>query len=96
MVKGQERKESTFVQELFTGFELVKVVAVNPTRRELDNILNITDRDKEAGEIEYVGETKEGDDKVRLCFVLQKQDGGIAYHNITVINKVRLNKDETK
>ncbi|MEI6186926.1 MAG: hypothetical protein WCP46_00290 [Alphaproteobacteria bacterium] len=96
MIKGQERKESTFVQELFTGFELVKVIAVNPTRKELDSILDITDREKEADEIDYVGETKDGDARVRLCFVLEKQDGSIAYHNISLIDKVRLNKDETK
>jgi hypothetical protein len=96
MVKGQERKESVFTQELFTGFELVKVIAVNPTRKELDSILNITDRDKTPDELEYVGKTKEGENRVRLCFVLQKQDGGIAYHNVSIIDKVRLNKDETK
>ena len=51
----QEKKETSISeQKLFTGFDFVKVVAVNPDRTALDKLLGITDREEPGKEIEYV------------------------------------------
>ena len=95
-VKGKLKSE--FEQELFTGWGLVEVVAINPSRSELDKLLGISERDEEAKEIEYLGENKETDKKqVRLNFVLkEKESGRIFYHNIYIIDDFKGNKDGTK
>lgn len=93
----QEKKETSVTeQELVTGFDLVKVVAINPDRAALDKILGITDRTEPGKEIEYTGEDADGNNKVRLSFVLQKSNGDFSFQNFTLVDKVRTNKEGNK
>jgi hypothetical protein len=93
---GKKREQSDFVKELFVGFTTVKVVAVNPTRDELNKLLGRegTSEDKE---IVYTGNDQEGNDRIRLTFWLQDtKTDKFFVHSFNLTNKERKNKDGDK
>lgn len=92
MVKGTTREVGNYEKSYFTGLGKVSLVAACPTRSQLNKLLNKEDSDDDK-EIEYAGEDKEGNRKVRLVFWLYCE--AIATHvpySINLIDKVRLNK----
>lgn len=95
-VQGKQKKVQEFTKELFVGFTTVKVVAVNPNREELNKILGKEDSPEDKP-ITYLGGDQEGNDRMRILFVLKddKNDKNF-YYSFNLTNKVRKNKDENK
>lgn len=96
MVKGNQRKESNSEVTKYVGFTSVEVRAINPTRKELNLLLNKEDTDEDK-EIEYLGEDKEGNKRLRLSFWLYSEalDKYFPY-SFNITDKVRKSKDEVK
>lgn len=95
-VKGKQREQKEFVKELFVGFTQVKVVAVNPSREELNTLLERegTPEDKD---IVYMGNDDEGNDRLRMAFWLRDvKTGKLFVHSFNITNKERKNKDGDK
>lgn len=65
--KGNETKESTGSFKKYEGFGISKVLAVNPTKKELEKILGR----EIANEPTYVDKDANGVDRVKLSFVMQ-------------------------
>lgn len=95
-VKGKQREQKDFVKELFVGFTTVKVVAVNPNRKELNQLLGKEDSPEDK-DIVYLGNDQEGNERLRLAFWLKddKADKMFVY-SFNVTNKERKNKDGDK
>jgi hypothetical protein len=96
--KGTETKE-TSEKVLFTGIAPLKVLAVNPTKKELETIYG-RDIDKEP---EYLSVSETGVKKIRLDFIVQTVAGklGCDIESISKVsyfleNRPRYNKDESK
>jgi hypothetical protein len=72
-----------------------KVVKINPTKEELEELLNTKfEGDKE---IEYLGETEEGETKLSLSFWLQDVETQQVFNlRFFLVDKERENKDKTK
>lgn len=72
MIEGKQKQDTLTEKKFYTGFTSVRVAAINPTRSELNKLL-----DKEPGEDEkefnYVDQDKEGNDRVRLTFWLKDE-----------------------
>lgn len=95
-VKGKQKTQTEFTKELFVGFTAVKVIAVNPTREELNKILGKEDSPEDKP-ITYAGNDQEGNDRMRILFVLQdEKTDKIFFHSFNLTNKVRKNKDGDK
>lgn len=96
VVKGKQRESKEFTKELFTGFTVVKVVAVNPTKEELNNLIG-KEGHPDDKEILYLGEDKDNNKRLRLAFWLQDIKSKKLYvHSFSITNKERRNKDNTK
>ena len=52
MIKGTQKTETTFEKKFYTGFGEFEIVAICPTRAQLDKILGITEREEEPKEID--------------------------------------------
>lgn len=95
-VKGKQREQKEFAKELHVGFTTVKVVSVNPTREELNELLGKESSDEDK-EIVYTGSDNEGNDRVRLAFWLQDVNSGKLFcYSFNLTNKERKNKDGDK
>lgn len=86
----------------YIGFTQVKVIAVNPTRSELNRILGKEDSEDDKP-IEYVGEDKEHNTRVRLSFWLQEdkkldadEKAKLFVYSFNITDKARISKDELK
>lgn len=92
MIQGKARTQTTGTNEKYVGFINGRIVAVNPTRQELNKLLG-----KEDGEddkvIDYVGTDKEGNTRVRIVFWLYdtKLDKYFA-HSFNITDKPSINK----
>lgn len=95
-VKGKQ-KEQRDSKELFVGFTTVKVVAVNPSREQLNKLLGKEDSPDDEP-IKYLGTEKEsGVDRVRLAFWLKDdKNDKLFVHSFNLTNKERKNKDGDK
>ena len=95
-VKGKQKEQKEFVKELFVGFTTVKVIAVNPSRSELNKLIGKEDSPEDK-DIVYSGTDQEGNDRLRLAFWLkdEKNDRMFVY-SFNLTNKVRKNKDGDK
>lgn len=95
-VKGKQKEQKEFAKELFVGFTSVKVVAVNPTRDEVNKLIGKESSDEDK-ELTYLGNDLEGNDRLRLAFWLQDMKTSKLYvHSFNLTNKDRKNKDGTK
>jgi len=95
-VKGKQKEQKEFVKELFVGFTSVKVVAVNPNRKELNELIGkeSTPEDKD---IVYMGTDQEGNERLRLAFWLKDDASNKLFvHSFNLTNKERKNKDGDK
>lgn len=93
-IKGPRREEREF--EKFVGFFKATVVAINPDREELNVLFGKEDKPEDKP-IEYVGTDNDGNDKVRISFWLKDVKSGKLFpHNITIINKERLDQKGIK
>lgn len=95
-VKGKQREQTEFKKELFVGFTSVRVVAVNPSRDELNKLLG-KEADPKAEEIKYLSTDDGGNDRLRMAFWLHDElrDKYFVY-SFNLTNKERQNKDKTK
>lgn len=96
-VKGKQRTEQTeFKKELFVGFTSVKVVAINPTRDELNKMLG-KERGEKDEEIKYMSEDQEGNERLRLTFWLHDEERNKYFvHSFNLTDRERTNKDKEK
>ena len=95
-VQGKQKKVQEFTKELFVGFTSVKVVGINPTREELNKILGKEDTPEDKA-ITYLGSDQEGNDRLRILFVLKDTETDKTFfHSFNLTNKVRKNKDGDK
>lgn len=95
MVKGTQRAERTEASK-YVGFTTVQVKAINPTRSELNKLLDKEDSDEDKP-LEYLGEDKDGNKRLRLVFWLHdaKLDKYFPY-SFNLTDKERQNKNEDK
>lgn len=95
-IKGKAKtKKADYVRELFVGFAQVKVVAINPTRAEMNELLGI-DSDEEREEFKYL-DTVDGKDRLRLSFWLYDDVSNKYFiQTVNLINEDRISKDGKK
>ncbi len=75
------------------GFAQFNVVAVNPSRDELNKLLGKENKEDDK-EIEYLSEDDDGNKRVRLTFWLKDpKTDKLDTHSILLTNKERTNKD---
>ncbi len=94
-VKGKQKEQTEFKNKQFVGFTSVKVVAVNPDREELNKILGKEDGPDDKP-ITYAGKDPDGNDRMRMLFVLKDKDNNTFFHSFNLTNKVRKNKEGDK
>lgn len=90
MIGGNKRENDI---RKSVGFFEGKVIAVNPTREELEDLFGTTlDKD-----IEYTGEDGDGNTRLKLNFRIQDVKTKKIFNlSFLLTDKNRLNKDETK
>jgi len=95
-VQGKQKEQKEFVKELFVGFTTVKVIAVNPTREELNKLLNKDDSEDDK-EIVYMGSDAEGNNRLRLTFWLKSiETGKLFVYSFNLTDKERKSKNGDK
>ncbi len=95
-VKGKQKEQKEFSKELSVGLTAVKVIAINPTREELNKILGKEDSPEDKS-ITYAGSDQEGHDRMRILFVLKDdKNDKIFFHSFNLTDKVRKNKEGDK
>lgn len=93
-VKGKQREQK--LNEKFVGFASVKVVAINPTRAELNKMLGKQDNEDDK-EFVYLTQDQDGNDRLRMSFWLYNEKNGKYFvHSFNITNKERQNKEKTK
>lgn len=94
-VKGSARKETT-PSEKYVGFFEGKVIAVNPSREEYEEILGI-ELSEDSKATEYLGESKNLNPYLRVDIWMEvpkiEKNQKVQFY---LEDKVRMNKDETK
>jgi len=98
MITGEQRQEVVTKDrnKKFVGFTPVEVVAVNPTRAELNKLLGKEDSDTDK-DIIYKTEDAEGNDKIKLTFWLYASSiDKYQSYSFSLTNKVRVSKDGLK
>ena len=89
-------KTKVFESKFYVGFAELKVVAINPSREELNKLLDKEDEDTDK-EIEYLSKDNEGNERVRLSVWFEDvKTGNLFPHSILITDKVKLNKDGNK
>ncbi len=95
-VTGKQKKVQEFTNKQFVGFTSVKVIAVNPSREELNKILGKEDTPEDKP-ITYAGTDQEGHERMRMLFVLRDdKNDHLFFHSFNLTNKIRKNKDGDK
>lgn len=96
MIKGNQKEEST-ERKLYTGFTTVKVAAINPTRAELNKLLDREGNDTEQ-EFVYTSTDQDGNERLRMTFWLKDETLENKYwiYSFNITDKVRLSKDGLK
>ena len=95
--KGKTKEKKTdYVKELYVGLASVKVVALNPTRAELNKLLGITEGE-EKEEFKYLDEDKDGNTRLRLAFWLYDEENDkYLVQSINLTDEERISKDGKK
>ena len=96
-VKGKAREQKPdFVKELYTGFAQVRVVAINPTRDELNKLFGKTE-ESEKDELVYLRKDKDGNEYLELTFWLRDEDSDKHFiQSIKLYNEERVSRDGKK
>lgn len=95
-VKGTKREDREFTKELNVGFAEVKVVAINPTRAEMNELFG-KEGTGEKEEFKYLDKTKDGEDRLTLTFWLQDVNTNRFYtQRFWLVAGDRLTKDKKK
>ena len=95
-VKGKQRVAQKDGKQLFVGFTAVKVVAINPNRKELNELIGKEDSPEDK-ELIYMSTDNEGQDRLRLAFWLEDvKTGKLFPYSFNLTNKERKNKDADK
>ena len=96
-VKGKQKEQSNdFVKKLYVGLTTVKVVAVNPSREEVNKLVGKEDSPEDK-EIVYLGEDQEGNARIRLSFWLRDtKSHELFIHSFNLTDKERRNKLNNK
>jgi hypothetical protein len=94
MIKGKEREQLQNTK--WVGFTTVKLMAINPTREQLNKLLGKEDSEDDKP-INYITQDNEGKDRVRLSFWLhdEKRDKYFV-HSFNLTNKERTSRDGVK
>lgn len=97
MIKGNQREDTNTERKLYTGFTTVKVAAINPTRAELNKLLNREGNDTDT-EFVYTSTDQDGNERVRLTFWLKDETMPDKYwiYSFNLTDKVRVSKDGIK
>lgn len=96
MSYGEQRQQTDSELTRFVGFTTVQVRAINPTRDELNKLL---DREPKEGDKEFVyaSEDDEGNKRIRLTFWLYSEDKNKFFpYSFNLTNKEVVSKDGTK
>jgi len=92
MIKGKSSQELS----KFIGLAEVQVKAVNPTRKQINEILEIDDKEDDK-EVEYLSEDQDGNKRVRLSFWLREvKTGRYFVQNIFILDKESVSKAGNK
>jgi hypothetical protein len=96
-IKVKERVAASDVAFVnYVGLEPLRVVAVNPTRAELNALYGKENSDEDK-EIEYVSETESGVDKIRISVYIKGLMSDKLYSKSFFLeDEGRMNKDNTK
>lgn len=90
-VKGEKKQESLEFSKS-VGLAAFKVVAINPTRQQLNKLLNKEAKEDEE-ELEYLGQDNEGIKKVKLTIWLEEERTGKYFsHTLSLIDKIMTSK----
>lgn len=95
-MKGKQREQKEFSKKLFVGLTQVEILAINPTKQELNKLLEKDDQDDDK-QIEYLGQDKDGNARTRLAFWLRDDKSEDLYvYSFNLIDKVRMNEAKDK
>ena len=100
MAFSAKSSSPTTTVKRYTGIAPVKVIAVNPTKAELEKIYNSS----QTTEPEYKAKTAEGIDRIKIDFIVQTDPSHPASKGISINshlifyleNQPRYNRDKTK
>lgn len=98
-IKGKTKEQKKdFVKELYVGLTSVRVVAINPTRAQLNKMLGKVDEgEEEKEEFKYLDEDKDGNQRLRLAFWLYDEENDKYFvQSITLTDEERVSKDGEK
>lgn len=96
MVKANQRESTMTEKKFYTGLATVNLKAINPSRAELNKVLGKED-DEDDTDIVYLGEDKEGHDRIRMSLWLyEKTLDKYFVHSFNIANKLRISKDGFK
>jgi hypothetical protein len=95
-IGGKKRTNDTFEKVLKTGLLEANVIAINPTLEEFKDVLGM-DLKEDSKAAEYLGETKDGNNYLRVDVWLQKVNSDDKFKvSFFLEDKERENKDGTK
>lgn len=95
-IGGKKRTNDTFEKVLKTGLLEANVIAVNPTIEEFKDLLGM-ELKEDSKAAEYLGETKDGNNYLRVDFWLEElKDNNKFKVSFFLEDKERGNKDGTK
>lgn len=99
MIKGEQREQKESKgKKLYVGLGPVELAAFNPSKTEINKLTGKEDDDEDRP-IEYLGEDKEGNQRLRLAFWLKSLSDVTDkhfVHSFNLTNKVRTNKNGDK
>ena len=95
-IGGKKRTNDTFEKVLKTGLLEANVIAINPTLEEFKDVLGM-DLKEDSKAAEYLGETKDGNNYLRVDVWLQRVNHDEKFKvSFFLEDKERENKDGTK
>lgn len=96
ITKKEPTEGQSFEKKMYCGIERFELVAVNPTIKELNKLYDREDKDDDK-ELEYVTQTTDGDDKVKITIYLRSLDNHrITQKSFFITDKERMNKNGDK
>ena len=96
MITGEQRQQTETELTRFVGFTQVQVRAINPTRDQLNKLLDREGKEDDK-ELTYTSEDDEGNKRVRLTFWLYSEDKNKFFpHSFNLTKKEVVSKDKTK
>lgn len=91
MATAKEKENKKLEKELFVGLERLQLVGIQPTNKEIEELLGYTPEE----EFDYVTEDKDGNPQVRIRTIWKGEETGRYFVNIDFLNK-KLAKTQEK